>query len=513
MFLRHKISYLSIGAIAIVFLAGILFFGYEKNDVPVVKAAAADNFFRGFAWSSNIGWISFNSKNCDIDGDGTYEGAGETGGSAPAECPIAGAVIPYSVNIDIGSAASTGELSGYAWSPNIGWISFDKTITGLPPGAPFNNDLQNYIAAMDGSNNLIGWARAINACRDTLWIGVKCTGSGAGNRAGGWDGWIKLSSATYETILVGSDLEGFAWGSSVVGWISFNSKNCNPAGTGSSGLGGCPLPVGASIPDYKVYLSGNPYAENFTGSKPDYCNKPAILSLQWIYRNVSGADQDQYHLQVATDPGFTNIAIDVINPQVVVKNDPGSYALRIVPVVIDLSRDILYGTTYYLRLQVHAAGGDWSNWINYDDPLDSDGDGFPNTFTTSLHEYPDVGFAPPVGTATSANIPIGVPVNFSITGNAPDDNTKCYPVGATDIENCAKWEWDFNYNGTTFVSDREINGNNGDTTNTYTTSGDYEVMLKVTDADDVNHYCFNMGGTQTITTAPANWKEVIPINQ
>jgi len=185
--------------------------------IPSVKAASSQNV-RGFAWNANIGWISFNSLGCDTNGDGFYN-------DGVIGCLNDGsAVIPYGVNVD----SATKELSGYAWSANIGWISFNKTDTGLPSGAPYNNNLQTYIAMLDGSNNFTGWARAL-AYND------------------GWDGWIKLgkdsadSGEDYKVSLNGNNFIGWAWGSDVTGWVSFNSLNCDTNNDGKSDGGpGCP---------------------------------------------------------------------------------------------------------------------------------------------------------------------------------------------------------------------------------------------------------------------------------
>lgn len=154
----------------------------------------------GYAWSSNIGWISFNSAD---------SGAG--GG-------------PYSVQI--ATTTTTGTLSGYAWSPNIGWVSFNSgDVASCPSGSctPTINMLTGTVS---------GWARAI-------------TGAG---RIDGWDGWIELSGAnhvsgaipdsgnncnTYVSNTSGNcgvvlntstgAFSGYAWGSDVVGWLSFNT--------------------------------------------------------------------------------------------------------------------------------------------------------------------------------------------------------------------------------------------------------------------------------------------------
>src|SRR3989339_1600164 len=78
-------------------------FGLEKN-IKITRASADDNV-SGWGWSSNIGWIGFNSTDCNIDGDLIYEGAneGNPAGSTPAPigCPTSGAVNDYGVKIDL----------------------------------------------------------------------------------------------------------------------------------------------------------------------------------------------------------------------------------------------------------------------------------------------------------------------------------------------------------------------------------------------------------------------------
>jgi len=72
----------------------------------------------------------------------------------------------YGVNID-----GSGNFSGYAWSENIGWINFAPT--GPYPTTP------NYSAKYDSeTDNITGWAKAEAA---------------DGN---GWDGWILLGKET-----------------------------------------------------------------------------------------------------------------------------------------------------------------------------------------------------------------------------------------------------------------------------------------------------------------------------
>src|SRR3989344_3554235 len=117
--MSQKLRFFIVGCL--VLILGIGFF-ISKNEA---RAGAAHNLL-GFAWSSNVGWISFNSENCDADNSGTSDGA-------PAGCPPSGATIPnYGVNVD----KTTGIASGYAWSSNVGWLSFNQSdLTGCPSGA------------------------------------------------------------------------------------------------------------------------------------------------------------------------------------------------------------------------------------------------------------------------------------------------------------------------------------------------------------------------------------------
>lgn len=105
-----------------------------------------------------------------------------------------------------------GALCGYAWSSNIGWINFDlKNCSSLSfPESPKRT------AYLDANNNTIkGWAEAVTGMNRTC--GDNPT----------WDGWIKMSGAASDTSpygvkVQGSNLSGYAWGGDVMGWIDFS---------------------------------------------------------------------------------------------------------------------------------------------------------------------------------------------------------------------------------------------------------------------------------------------------
>lgn len=166
----------------------------------IVRATAGDNI-SGWAWSSNIGWISFNDTNPRSGGGG------------------------YGVTAD-----GNGNLSGYAWSPNIGWISFNAPDTLGCPGTPGNTTCAPKLNF--STNEVSGWARA---CAGSIY--GDCTGPG---RTDGWDGWISLrgTSPNYGAVTTATTpyyWSGWAWGGDVVGWISFSgppSGGIAPSGSG-----------------------------------------------------------------------------------------------------------------------------------------------------------------------------------------------------------------------------------------------------------------------------------------
>ena len=105
--------------------------------------------------------------------------------------------VDYGVTVD----GVTGDISGHAWSSNIRWINFD-------PAGPYP-EVPNHSARLEADDTVTGWAKAIDA------DGVD------------WDGWIKMSDTAapaYGVTLntVTDEFEGFAWGYDVMGWISFN---------------------------------------------------------------------------------------------------------------------------------------------------------------------------------------------------------------------------------------------------------------------------------------------------
>jgi len=154
----------------------------------VVSASATDNM-SGWAWSSNIGWISFNN----------------TSGGGSIDYGVHKAPDGRFCGNDSCS------LPGYAWSSNIGWIKFGG-LSDFPTGGGTSSQNAQLVG-----NTLIGWARA-------------CAGTATGDcstmtsRTDGWDGWISLSGTGYGVTFDSGtqSFASYAWGSDVIGWVDWS---------------------------------------------------------------------------------------------------------------------------------------------------------------------------------------------------------------------------------------------------------------------------------------------------
>jgi hypothetical protein len=190
----------------------------------------------GWAWSSNVGWISFNSSN-----------AGSGGGN-------------YKVCV-----SPTGDMGGYAWSSNVGWVSFEGAdVSSCPSG------VQARVNLTSGSSRgtVSGWARVL---------------SGKG-RTDGWDGCIKLAGTDHPSVPGDASkgvsmnpsngaFAGYAWGSNVIGWVQFDTIPGNTVRC-TTNCGGTPVtPITASctftspqtIPSGQTDITLTPTVSGYSG--------------------------------------------------------------------------------------------------------------------------------------------------------------------------------------------------------------------------------------------------------
>lgn len=168
--LRVSMSYI-VGAFAL-FASVMISSPNPSSFLPVAEAQSPTAGLSGYAWSPNIGWISF-----------------DTGTNA------------------VTLAVDGISLNGFAWSPNVGWIKFGG-LSGFPAGGG--------TIAQDAkiqSGALTGWARACLGTANNDCTGVDDSG---------WDGWIALSGTGFGPTVSGSAMSGYAWGDDTVGWIDFS---------------------------------------------------------------------------------------------------------------------------------------------------------------------------------------------------------------------------------------------------------------------------------------------------
>lgn len=203
-------------------------------------------FLSFFIYDTNVQRISAGSQH-NLSG---YAWS-ETIGWVSFNCLSAGNCTTSDYGVTI--SPTTGILSGYAWSENIGWISFNET-TGCPSGT-----CTPTMSLSTGA--LSGWAKAV---------------AGGSSQSGGWDGWISLSgsSPAYGVTIpvLGGTTSGYAWGSTVVGWLQWSNVTYGgiPANNIPSAIIVSPISNPSITPGQSVSFSGS--GTDIDGS---------IVSYQW----------------------------------------------------------------------------------------------------------------------------------------------------------------------------------------------------------------------------------------
>lgn len=363
-----------------------------------------------WAWNSNIGWISFDSANCDSNGNGFIDTDAIVpgcGGNDDATTPI----FEYGISVD----PATGNFSGYAWSNSVGWISFNRSDTGDPPGEPYQSGtiLAHY---NKGNNQVEGWAKILTfkdicvggANPDTLCPNKnECTGGGScqsngwikfnGNKQDGqpWEPGVTINPAT-------GDFSGWAWNAnddgSGIGWISFNCSNESP-------------PCDKS--NYKVIININsinssPTAVDLTAPNWGYAqarDKALYANLKFGFVDTDAGSYGSAYKIIVTKADNTPVldtdkCTGYNTPSAKCKFD-NSICMKKEPTgcinpgdcvcQYPLEAELEYGTAYKWSVQV------WDNFdvasatTTYDTdpdfPLEAD-DGVVQTFTTYKHKFP-----------------------------------------------------------------------------------------------------------------------------
>lgn len=366
----------------------------------------------GWAWSDNIGWISFNGSN-------------------------------YGVKF----ISSSGDFFGYAWSDNIGWIDFAPA--GPYPFSPY------YTARLDlDTNKVTGWARAVSYDDS-------------------WDGWIKMANSNYGVTRSGCNLEGWAWGSDVIGWISFNGSN-----------------YGVNISLLSCCENKSPYINSQGIKYQTYCNDvfpgTGQIGFKWVYKDDDGDSELRFDFRVNNINDVNDPNPEVDRSYSNLNNPGGTTNNQAVLVVTSPETDkLLYGTTYYWWVRVWDSRGANSGWVAG------------SSFSTPAHAYPWPNFAP-----SPQNPSAGEIVSFI-------DSSQCY----SSQYNCKdgaliNYAWDFDYITPDFTVDSTYKGN---ATTTYSESKTYKVQLRITDNTlSPPGICFSGEKSVGATLPLPTWKEIAP---
>ena len=415
-------------------MIGAAGFFFLLNFLPPIARAGSGHNLSGFAWSENIGWISFNSINCDANNNGKSDGGA---GCPPKNTPVA----DYGVAI-----ATNGSLSGYAWSENIGWISFNSADTSGCPAMPCGPTLNR------SQHKLDGWAKAIAA---------------DGN---GWDGWIRLSGTNYGVTAFGCDYDGWAWGSDVVGWIHFRGANYGLIGSNNGcGIGQNdpptainPLTCGGGASPQSSGCPAPAFGENPSG----VCTLPRRATLSWSYSDPNDDPQKFYQVQVDDNADFSSPLVDTKKTQ----SPTNTYILPTDPV-------LSYNTRYYWRVEVWDNGGGNSDWVAGP------------SFTTQPHQAPSVNYSWTPFRPNKLQR-----VQFTDASGAYDQNNN--PAAPTS------WRW-------TFQDGNPVSSSVKNPVARFNTTGLKQTTLIVSDADNLSCGKNDLAVPVEWPT-PAKFREVVP---
>ncbi|MDO8492133.1 MAG: hypothetical protein Q7S34_00640 [bacterium] len=441
---NHFIKIAAVFVITVVLITGLIYStGGNSSRVSEVQANASDSNVSGFAWSDNVGWISFNCK--DSSGD-----------SAMDTCPaINGNPGDYGVNID----TSTGYFSGYAWSDSIGWINF-APVAGS--GGCTSGECRAQVDLLATVDTLVtGWARACGV------FASGCSGAlKSDSDLGGWDGWIKMSDASWTNGVylekttgdpAYNHLRGFAWGG-VLGWLDFDAV--------ASGGSGVLVDIGPPVvtldvdPSTPLPIPYGAYAKvnwTVTGGA-EICSSNSVPAINWSgEKSTLGGTQNNVG-PMETD---TQISLDCENS----RGEHGNASLILTVSAFDLTITNPVSRVF--------------NNVNLDDPAQ-------RTKTITVHVATTLGssFSGPItlsATAvTSSGAPIpGIDLVFSPTSITPGQNSTLTVVFPTVTPNGAYY--------------------------TVTVAGDGGNGLTDTNPND-NSVRFNVGDSGT--RVPPTYKEV-----
>lgn len=359
----------------------------------------------------------------------------------------------YGVSVD----PATGDFSGYAWSPNAGWIDFAPV--GPYPETP------NYSAQYSmADSEVTGWAKVL---------------------AWGVDGWIKMNGSWTDGVSIDpatGDFSGYAWNGADteagMGWVSFNCSNTSTCATSN----------------FKVNADVNrpPTIASFSAPNWNY-NQACTLHakqaiLRWVFDDLDvGSSQTAYQVIFDDDN-------DPADPII----DTGKLAGNANQYLVD-SANLNYNTAYYYWVKVwddHDVASNAPEYTMYSAITDSDNDdGNVNTFTTYAHELPSVDFSWTPNKPSKDEDSLFTDQSDIYLSGAPSTAVGC------SASNCS-WSWS--------ATNAVINDNATSTPIiTFNTSGNQTVTLITTNTDGTGYYCSDTVNISVKGSLPG-WGEVKP---
>jgi|GEM_PF-2026420 len=132
----------------------------------------------------------------------------------------------YSVNVTPNTTTQQGLFSGYAWSPTIGWISFNPSDLSSCGAGSSTQARVNLATGTSTTGFISGWAKALSfGSTSAGCINLRGTVTGSSTTYG-----VYYNSATSTNNMSGMPgYTSYAWGGSTIGWISWPTANLNLA--------------------------------------------------------------------------------------------------------------------------------------------------------------------------------------------------------------------------------------------------------------------------------------------
>jgi hypothetical protein len=206
------------------------------------------------------------------------------------------------------------QFQGYGWSESVGWINFAPEGVDNAPSAPFRSVTINADNYEGEKYPVIGWARACS-----VFVSVsECSGPlKSSAELGGWDGWIKMVNATYDPSE--NHFDGYAWGYTNLGWTGFFTEEDTTTERCSDGS--LPPCIDGGGETFSVTCSASPDNPKVNESVTFTANvsKAGTYSYSWLGQ-TNDDDNGTFSFVTSYDkPNTYNVTVKVENTDNVIK--------------------------------------------------------------------------------------------------------------------------------------------------------------------------------------------------